>query len=58
MGSFQICDALSILFKLEKPLTSILRVSSFCREKVARCRIFFKTLDWKFQLKSSKEIPH
>jgi hypothetical protein len=40
MGSFQVYDALSILFKLEKPLVKHLDVSSFCLEKVVSCRTF------------------
>jgi hypothetical protein len=58
MGSFQVYDALSIFFKLEKPLVGILRVVSFCQEKVANCKKIFRTFHRKFQLKNSKKFPH
>jgi hypothetical protein len=42
MGNFQVCDALNILLSLKSLLYNILRLSSFCREKVVNCRIFSK----------------
>jgi len=58
MGSFQVCDALSILFKLEKPLVEHLEGFIPMLEEGGKLQKNFKTLNQKFQLKNSKEFPH
>jgi hypothetical protein len=58
MGSFQVCDALSILFKLEKPLVEHLEGFILMLEEGGKLQKNFKTLNQKFQLKNSKEFPH
>jgi hypothetical protein len=58
MGSFQVCDILSIFFELEKP--AIEHLEGFIRllREGGELQIFFRTLDQKFQLKNSKKFPH
>jgi hypothetical protein len=58
MGSFQVCDALSILFDLEKPPIEHLEGFILLSKKGGELQIFFRTLDWKFQPKNLKELPH
>jgi hypothetical protein len=58
MGSFQVCYALGILFKLEKPLVEHLEGFIFLLKKGGRLQKNFRTFDWKFQLKNSKKFPH
>jgi hypothetical protein len=57
MGSFQVCDVLSILFKLEKPLVEHLEGFILLPKEGEELQNFFKTLNQKFQLKNSKKIP-
>jgi hypothetical protein len=58
MGSFQVYDALSIIFKLEKPpmehLEGFIRLS----REVGKLQKNFRTFNRKFQLKNLKEFPH
>jgi hypothetical protein len=58
MGNFQVCDALSILFKLEKPPIKHLEGFILLLKEGGELQHFFRTLDRKFQLKNSKEFPH
>ncbi len=58
MGSFQACDALSILFKLEKPLVEHLEGFILLPREGGKLQFFFKILDRKFQLKNSKKFPN
>jgi hypothetical protein len=48
MGSFQVCDALSILFKLEKPLVEHLEGFILLLREGGKLQNFFRTLDRKF----------
>ncbi len=57
MGSFQVCDALSILFKLEKPPVEHFEGFILLSKKGGELQKIFKTLNWKFQFKSLKEFP-
>jgi len=57
MGSFQVCDALNILFKLEKPPVKHLEGFIFMPREGGKLQIFFRILDRKFQLKNLKEFP-
>jgi hypothetical protein len=57
MGTFQVCDALTILFKLEKPLVEHLEgFILLLREGELQKK--FKIFNQKLQLKNSKEFPH
>jgi hypothetical protein len=58
MGSFQVYNALSILFELEKPHVEHLEGFILLLRDDSDLQIFFRTLDHKFQLKNSKEFPH
>jgi hypothetical protein len=58
MGNFQVYDALSILFKLEKPLVEHLEGFIFLSREGGKLQIFFRTFNWKFQLNNLKELPH
>jgi hypothetical protein len=58
MGNFQVCDPLSILFKLEKPPLEHLEHFILSLEEGGEQQKNFRTLDQKFQLKNSKEFPH
>ncbi len=58
MGSFQVYDALSILFKFEKPPIEHLEGFILLLKKGGELQNFFKTPHQKFQLKNSKEFPH
>jgi len=58
VGSFQVCDALGILFEFEKPLVEHLEGFILLSRKGGKLQKNFRTLDWKFQLKNSKEFPH
>jgi hypothetical protein len=58
MSSFQVCDALSILFELEKPPVEHLEGFIFLSKEGGELQKKFRTLDLKFQLKNSKEFPH
>jgi hypothetical protein len=58
MGSFQVCDASSILFKLEKPHVEHLEGFIFLPREGGELQNFFRTLNQKFHLKNSKEFPH
>jgi len=58
MGSFQVYDALSILFKLEKPPEEHLEGFILLLKKGDELQIFFRIFNWKFQLKNSREFPH
>jgi hypothetical protein len=58
MGNFQVCDALSILFELEKPPIEHLEGFIFLPKKGGELQNFFKTLNRKFQLKNLKKFPH
>jgi hypothetical protein len=56
MGSFQVYDALSIIFKLEKPPVEHFEGFILLSKEGDKLQNFFKTLDWKFQLKNSKKF--
>jgi hypothetical protein len=58
MGSFQVCDALSILFELEKLHVKHLKGFILLTIKGGELQIFFRILNREFQLKNSKEFPH
>jgi hypothetical protein len=58
MGSFQVCDDLSILFKFEKPLIEHLEGFIILLRKGGELPKKFKIFDQKFKLKNSKEFPH
>jgi hypothetical protein len=58
MGNFQVCDVMSILFKLEKPHVEHLEGFIFLSKKGGKLQFFYKTLNRKFQLKNLKEFPH
>jgi hypothetical protein len=58
MGNFQVCDALSILFKLEKPRVEHREGFILLPRKGGELQNFFRTLNRKFQFKNSKESPH
>jgi hypothetical protein len=57
MGNFQVYDALSIFFELEKLLVEHLEGFILLSREGGELQIFFKTFNWKFQLKNSKEFP-
>jgi hypothetical protein len=48
MGNFQVCDYLSILFKLKKPPIKHLEGYILLPKEGGELQKFFKTLDWKF----------
>jgi hypothetical protein len=58
MGSFQVCEVMNILFKLEKPHVEHLEGFIFLPIEGGELQFFFKTLNRKFQLKNLKEFPH
>ncbi len=58
MGSFQVYDVMSILFKVEKPPVKHLDGFILLSKEGGELQNFFRTLDQKFQLKNSKEFPH
>jgi hypothetical protein len=58
MGSFQVCDALSSVFNLEKPPVKHLKGFVLLSRKDGELLNVFRTLNQKFQLKNSKEFPH
>jgi hypothetical protein len=58
MDNFQVCDALSILFELEKPLVEHLEGFILLSRKGGELQNSFRTFNQKFQLKNSKEFPH
>jgi hypothetical protein len=58
MGNFQVCDALSILFKLEKPPIEHLEGFILLPRESGELQNFFRALDQKFEPKNSKEFPH
>jgi hypothetical protein len=58
MGNFQICDPLSILFEFEKPLVEHLEGFILLPREGGKLQKNFRTFDWKFQLKNSKEFSH
>ncbi len=58
MSSFQVCDALSILFKVEKPPVKHLEGFILLSREGGELQNFFRILNWKFQLKNSKAFPH
>ncbi len=58
MGSFQVDDALGILFEFEKSPVEHLEGFILLSREGGELQNFFKTFDWKFQLKNSKEFPH
>ncbi len=57
MGSFQVCYALGILFRIEKLHVEHLEVSSFCQEKMANCKFFSKLLIENFSSRIWKNSP-
>ncbi len=57
MGSFQICDALSIFFEFEKPHVEHFEGFILLPREGNELQNFVRTLDRKFQLKNSKEFP-
>jgi hypothetical protein len=58
MGSFQVRDAMNILFKLEKFLIEHLESFILLPKEGGELQKKFRTLDQKFQLKNSIEFPH
>jgi hypothetical protein len=56
MVSFQVCDALSILFELEKPHVEYLE-SFILLLKVASCRIFSELLTGNSNSRTPKNSP-
>jgi hypothetical protein len=48
MGSFQVCDALSILFKLKKPPVKHLESFILLPREGSKVQNIFRTLDQKF----------
>jgi hypothetical protein len=58
VGNFQVCDALGILFEFESPHIEHLKGFILLPREGGELQNFFKTFDWKFQLKNSKEFPH
>jgi hypothetical protein len=58
MGSFQVCDALNILFELEKPLVEHLEGFILLSRESGELHNFFRILNRKFQLKNLEEFPH
>jgi len=58
VGSFEVGDALGIFFEFEKPPIKHLEGFMLLSKKGGELQIFFRTFDWKFQLKNSKEFPH
>jgi hypothetical protein len=57
MGSFQVCDALSILFELEKPPVEHFEGFIFLLREGNELQNFIRTFDRKFQLKIQKNSP-
>jgi hypothetical protein len=51
MGSFQVCDALNIPFKLEKLHVKHLEGFILLSREGGELQKFFRTFNWKFQLK-------
>jgi hypothetical protein len=58
IGKFQVCDALNILFKLEKPHVKHFEGFILLPRASDELQIFFKTFNLKFQLKNLKEFLH
>ncbi len=58
VGSFQVGDALGILFEFEKPPVKHLKGFILLPKESGELQKFFGTFDWKFQLKNSEEFPH
>jgi len=58
MGSFQVYDALSILFEFEKPSIEHLEGFILLPREGGELQNFFRTFDWKFKFKNPKEFPH
>jgi hypothetical protein len=58
MGSFQVGDALGILFEFEKPPVEHLEGFILLLREGGELQNFFRTFNWKFQLKNLKEFPH
>jgi hypothetical protein len=58
MGNFQVSNALSILFKLEKPPVEHFEGFIFLPKEGGELQNFFRTFNREFQLKNSKEFPH
>jgi hypothetical protein len=57
VGSFQVGDALGILFEFEKPPVEHLEGFILCREKVASCRIFSELLTGNSSSRIRKNAP-
>jgi hypothetical protein len=58
MDNFYVYDAISILFELEKPPKEHLEGFILLPKQGGKLQNFFKTFNWKFQLKNSKKFPH
>jgi len=58
MRSFQVGDALGILFEFEKPPVKHFEGFILLSREGGELQNFFRTFDWKFQLKNSKEFTH
>jgi len=58
MGKFQVYHALSIIFKLEKPIVEHLEGFILLSKEGGDLHNFFRTLNRKFQLKNLKKFPH
>ncbi len=58
MGSFQVYNALSILFKFEKPPVEHLEGVILLSREGGKLQKNFRTLNHKFQLKNLKKSPH
>jgi hypothetical protein len=57
MGSFQVCDALNILFKLETPHVKHFEGFILLLKEGGELQKNFRTLDQKFQLKNLQKFP-
>jgi hypothetical protein len=58
MDNFQVYDALSIIFKLEKPLVEHLEGFILLSREGGELQKNFNILNRKFQFRKSKEFPH
>jgi len=58
MGSFQVCDVLSMLFKLGKPLVEHLENFILLPREGGELQNFFRISNQKFQLENLKKFPH
>jgi hypothetical protein len=57
MGSFQVYDALNILFKLEKPPTEHLEGFILLMKEGGELQFFFKNFKLEIRVQEFKKIP-